>query len=585
MTIHSWSGVGIKGTLSAYDLEELSARETLVRRITNAKVLIIDEISMLDSRVLQMVETVCRSLRRSDEAFGGLQTIFVGDFFQLPPIARYGEPPAKFCFESKAWAATNPVVCYLTEQHRQKDDILLEALALVRRGEGESGARAHFESRFIEDAYDEGVSLIPKLYTHNADVDRMNNMELAKLPGKAETFAMNTKGKPGVVETLKRGCLSPEELCLKEDAVVMFTKNNFDEGYVNGTLGTVVGFEADTLFPIVKLHDGEEITVSHEEWAISENGKVLGAITQIPLRLAWAITIHKSQGMSMDAAVINLGSAFEYGQGYVALSRVRTLSGMFLLGLNERALMVHPTILARDAQFQELSDQAQSSFEELGTAQLATLHQNFLIANGGRLETKSNTASPKVRTTEGKGSRPYDIDALRAKHPNIGASWDKAQEATLTELFQAGHPTKHIAETMGRKSGGIRSRLKLLGLIAGATDQARGKGGKAPKTSKVNTYDETWRLVAEERSIDEIAEERGLSRGTIMNHIEDGRDLREDIDIAYLKGEIEREKFARIAKAFESTEGTDAAGKLTPVKTIVGDDISFDEIRLAKLFL
>lgn len=584
MTIHSWSGVGIKSTLSAYDLEELSSREALVRRITNAKVLIIDEISMLDSRVLQMVETVCRTLRRNEEAFGGLQVIFVGDFFQLPPIARHGEPAAKFCFESKAWAGANPVVCYLTEQHRQKDDILLEALALVRRGEGETGARAHFESRFIEDAYDEGVSLIPKLYTHNADVDRMNNLELAKLPGKAETFAMNTKGKPGVVETLKRGCLSPAELCLKEDAVVMFTKNNFDEGYVNGTLGTVVGFEADTLFPIVKLHDGEEITVSHEEWAISENGKVLGAITQIPLRLAWAITIHKSQGMSMDAAVINLGSAFEYGQGYVALSRVRSLSGMFLLGLNERALMVHPTILARDAQFQALSDQAQLSFEELGAAQLATLHQNFLIANGGRLEATSNSISPKVRTTEGKGSRPYDIDELRAKHPNIGASWDKAQEETLTTLFNAGHKTKDIAEKMGRKSGGIRSRLKLLGLIAGGAALVRDKGVK-PKTSKVNTHDETWRMVAEEKSIDEIAEERGLSRGTIMTHIEDGRDMRGDIDIAYLKDEIGREKFARIAKAFASTEGTDAAGKLTPVKALVGDDVTFEEIRLAKLFL
>jgi DNA-binding CsgD family transcriptional regulator len=260
---------------------------------------------------------------------------------------------------------------------------------------------------------------------------------------------------------------------------------------------------------------------------------------------------------------------------------------MFLLGLNERALMVHPTILARDAQFQALSGEAQESFEELGEAQLKTLHQNFLLANGGRLE-PTPSGSSKVRTPTGKGSRSYDIDALRAKHPNIGASWDKAQEATLVALFKAGHKTKDIAEKMGRKSGGIRARLKLLGLID-KTAPKRPQGAKTKtvkqKTNKVNTYDETWRLVAEERSLDEIVSMRGLSRGTIMNHIEDGRDLREDIDISYLKDEIDKKKFARIAKAFESTEGTPDAGKLSPVKALVGDDISFDEIRLAKLFL
>jgi len=101
----------------------------------------------------------------------------------------------------------------------------------------------------------------------------------------------------------------------------------------------------------------------------------------------------------------------------------------------------------------------------------------------------------------------------------------------------------------------------------------------------VNTYDETWRLIAEELPLDEIAAKRGLSMGTIMNHLEDGRDLRGDIDISYLKDGLGKEKFSRIAKAFASTEGTDAAGRLTPVKTLVGDDISFEDIRLAKLFL
>lgn len=577
MTIHSWSGIGIKGVLSAYDLEELSGRETLVRRITHAKVLIIDEISMLDARVLQMVETVCRTLRRNEEAFGGLQVIFVGDFFQLPPVVRYGEPPAKFCFESKAWASTNPVVCYLTEQHRQKDDALLEALGMVRRGESPEETRAHFESRYIEDIYDESVTLIPKLYTHNADVDRMNMMELAKLPDNPRAFTMSTKGKPGVIETLKRSCLSPENLELKKDAVVMFTKNNFEEGYVNGTLGTVVGFDEDDWSPIVETHDGKTITARPMEWEIAENGKVLGGISQIPLRLAWAITIHKSQGMSMDAAVINLSSAFEYGQGYVALSRVRTLAGMFLLGLNDRALEVHPTILKRDAVFQEHSDQAQESFTELGEKQLTTLQQNFIIASGGRLESK--VLPKETLGGKGKGSRPYDIDALRAKHPNIGASWDKAQEEILTQLFKAGEKTKDIAEKMGRKSGGIRSRLKLLGLIDDTkTPLSKGMEG-------LSTRDVTKQFLIKKTPLADIAALRGFTKGTIVQHIEAMIIAGNAPDISYLKNEIPEEKFSRIRDAFEATKGTEGEGKWSPIKALLGEDVSFDEIRLAKLFL
>ena len=577
MTIHSWSGIGIRHTITANDIEELSMRESLVKRVTHAKVLIIDEISMLDARVLSMVETVCRSLRRNEEAFGGMQVVFVGDFFQLPPVVRYGEPPAKFCFEAKAWASTNPVVCYLTEQHRQNDDALLDALALIRRGDGPDCARGHFEPRYIEDIYDESVTLIPKLYTHNADVDRMNTMELAKLPDTSRAFTMTTKGKPGVIETLKRGCLSPENLELKKDAVVMFTKNNFEEGYVNGTLGTIVGFDEDDWSPIVETRDGKTITARPMDWEISENGKVLGGISQIPLRLAWAITIHKSQGMSMDAAVINLSSAFEYGQGYVALSRVRTLSGMFLLGLNDRALEVHPTILKRDAVFQELSDQAQESFTELGEKQLTTLHHNFIIASGGRIEPKvlpRNTAGGK-----GKGSRPYDIDALRAKHPNIGASWDKAQEAILTELFNAGEKTKDIAEKMGRKSGGIRARLKLLGLIDDT------KTPLPREMEGLSTREVTKQFLLEQKPLADIALARGFTKGTIVQHIEEMVHTGTAPDITYLKKEITDEKFDSIRAAFEATKGTEGEGKWSPVKALLGDDVSFDDIRLAKLFL
>ena len=138
----------------------------------------------------------------------------------------------------------------------------------------------------------------------------------------------------------------------------MFTKNSQQEGYVNGTLGTVVGFESGRRYPKVKLRNGKILMVEPVEWIVEENGKIKGKIVQIPLRLAWAITVHKSQGMSMDEAIMDLSRVFEYGQGYVALSRVRRLSGLYLLGWNERAFQVHPDILAKDEEFRRGSEEA-----------------------------------------------------------------------------------------------------------------------------------------------------------------------------------------------------------------------------------
>ena len=136
MTIHSWSGIGIKRALTEYDLDFLSSNEGLTKRIATAKVLIIDEISMLDGTVLAMVEQVTRTLRRKEEPFGGLQVVFVGDFFQLPPIANKEKAErAQFCFESNAWRTANPIVCYLSEQHRQDDTAFLSTLGAIRRGD------------------------------------------------------------------------------------------------------------------------------------------------------------------------------------------------------------------------------------------------------------------------------------------------------------------------------------------------------------------------------------------------------------------------------------------------------------------
>ncbi len=398
MTIHSWSGIGIAERMTPELLDVISSKEHVAKRLQKAKVLIIDEVSMLSGGVLEMVDAVLREVRHSELPMGGIQTVLVGDFFQLPPVSR-GE--TSFAFQSPAWKKLNPLVCYLTEQHRQEDSVFLNVLAAIRSGEWDHTHVSVITSREAE--MDTVEIDTPRLFTHNADVDRINDEKLASLSARAHVFSMNTTGPAVLTEALKRGCLSPETLSLKEGAIVMCTKNNPAVGYVNGTLGCVIGYEMGTGNPIIETRDGREIVVAPVDWAVEENGKVRASLAQIPLRLAWAITVHKSQGMSMDAAAIDLSRAFEYGQGYVALSRVRTLDGLQLLGWSESAMQVHPEVLSIDRSFKEQSEAARRAFEALDAeGELTQMQERFIRASGGTLEATAEGAvrSPKKSTYE-----------------------------------------------------------------------------------------------------------------------------------------------------------------------------------------
>jgi hypothetical protein len=165
--------------------------------------------------------------------------------------------------------------------------------------------------------------------------------------------------------------------------MVMCTKNNFEAGYVNGTLGRVVGFAIDG--PIIETSDGRRITVEPVSWDVIEDGKPRASIEQIPLRLAWAITVHKSQGMSLDAAEVDLSKSFVFGQGYVALSRVRSLAGLKVLGMHPNALQVDPRVVERDKGFRQEAEAATETFSEMAEEELATLHTQFVVGCGGKL--------------------------------------------------------------------------------------------------------------------------------------------------------------------------------------------------------
>lgn len=206
-----------------------------------------------------------------------------------------------------------------------------------------------------------------------------------------------------------KNCLSPEVLELRIDAMVMCTKNNFEAGYVNGTLGRVVDFASEDGFPIIETSDKRRIKIVSMPWSVMDDGKVLAEITQVPLRLAWAITIHKSQGMSLDAAEIDLRNAFTYGQGYVALSRVRSLAGMKVLGLNSQALLVDPRVVLRDEKFKIESDDAEFAMSEMEEEETEKMQKNFVLACGGKWHEGAVEVKQRSSIDRAKKESTYEV--------------------------------------------------------------------------------------------------------------------------------------------------------------------------------
>lgn len=350
-TIHSWSGLGIREQLTDWDKQWLASNDRLKKRYNATDILVIDEVSMLHGRRLDMIDEACKLLRKSEAPFGGLQVVLVGDLFQLPPVNR-GNELVDFAHESEAWQELNPKICYLNEQHRQQGGGLLEVLEAMRGGEL---TQRHGDILLARrDQQQEKNQAVTRLYSHNIDVDTINQKQLAAINGKSQTYEMRTKGAKAKREQLMKSVLAPEVLELKKGAEVMFVANNFAEGYANGSRGQVVDFDGDDA-PIIQLTSGKKITVTAHSWSLEEDGRVKAEVSQLPLRLAWAITIHKSQGMSLDAAEIDLSKSFTPGMGYVALSRVRSLDGLYLLGINRMALTLHPAIFEFDTSLKTAS--------------------------------------------------------------------------------------------------------------------------------------------------------------------------------------------------------------------------------------
>lgn len=483
VTVHSWTGLGIKKVLSDSDMAKLLKKSYLRKRFKETGVLIIDEISMLNAWQFDAIHRICQAFKKNLAPFGGMQVVCSGDLFQLPPVEK--ERKMRLVVESNVWQEMNIQICYLEEQHRHKGDKLRKLLHYIRSNAVEQ-SYALLQHQEFRDFL---ANITPtKLYTHNADVDAINSFELAKIKEKAFNYYMEFSGRREVVAALIKSCLAPQKLVLKKNAQVMFVKNNFDKGYINGTRGRVIGFDQENNLPIIETLSGRQILAEPATWTIEENDREVAKINQLPLRLAWAITVHKSQGMNLDAAEIDLSKCFVEGMGYVALSRLKSLAGLKLIGLNQLALWVNKNVLKLDKELRQMSQRAGHN--------LARMSQRQKQANQGRF---------------------------------------------LHSLPQA---KTHIV-----------------------------------KPKPPSTFQKTKPLVLKKLSIKEIASQRGLQEETIISHLEKLLAKEEKMDLEYLRPPQHR--FKTIKAAFQELD----TRRLSPVYNMLEGNFSYQELRLARLFL
>lgn len=445
-TIHAWSGIGIHDALPPGFADHMAKGRREI--IEKTDVLIIDEISMLHDYRLDMVDEICRVVRKQpDVPFGGIQVIMSGDFFQLPPVNRGDSRAGSFVVNANVWQDLDVVVCYLQEQHRQDDEVLLDILNALRGGD----IRRHHAEKLLERAKvePEDPSQLTELHTVNIDVDSINEKRLADVGGDELSYQQVTTGAQNYVDSLQRSVLAPNILRLKEGALVMAVKNSIDRKYANGSIGVVVEFDPATEYPIVKFRNGKEVTMQPDTWELRDGDKKRASITQIPLRLAWAITVHKSQGMTLDAARIDLRKAFVEGMGYVALSRVRSLDTLYLSGINQMALRVSDEAQSIDALLRQQCEAAKARFKHL--EEKAEQRAIDAVKKGSITSNKKPT---------GSGGWADKIAKMRETYPNAYRPWQATQDAELKQYFQQGESVSELSKRLGRHEGSITMRLQ-----------------------------------------------------------------------------------------------------------------------------
>lgn len=347
-TVHSYLGIGLGKESVDILYKKIKRNPKKLGIWMNLETLIIDEVSMLSPELFDKLEKLGRMFRcgmiNKGKPFGGIQVILTGDFLQLPVVGS-----DRFLFEAESWnEVINGNIIYLQKIHRQEDKEFMSMLNELRYGLVTDKTKKLLEGRKdIELKEIDGIKPT-RMFTTNSYVDAINEEELNSLESDEICqydmeihFTKFVKNMSDVVTKFKNQCIAPETLYLSIGAQVMLLRNlNVEEGLANGSRGVVVSFIDG--FPLVKFLNGMEIVVDTQVWEIFDGDVHIANIKQIPLRLAWAVTVHKSQGCTLDYATIDLSNVFEHGQAYVAISRVRTLEGLKIENINYECIKAHP---------------------------------------------------------------------------------------------------------------------------------------------------------------------------------------------------------------------------------------------------
>lgn len=378
-TLHSWSGIKLaKGTKESVVSSVIHNKHS-VKSWKSSNILILDEVSMLSKKVFEIIEKIARILKKDPRPFGGMQVIFTGDFFQLPPVSNNDDPESSlFCFESPIWNNLFKIEnqIELKTIFRQTDDIYINILQQIRHGNLDDKNK-EILNKYVKRSYDSNNTngCIPtKLFPLRSKTDYINSIMFKKI--KEEEFVFETirnvdnsvyidSKKPIPFDIIKKASMlsekeityeldlltnsisAPQVLRLKKGAAVMCTVNlDMENSICNGSQGIIIDIKKreDKYLPVVKFSNGIEKLIELYSWQ-SEEFPTL-SIQQVPLCLAWALTIHKIQGATLNMAEMDIGqSIFEYGQTYVALSRIKSLDGLYLSDFNSKKICANPKVI------------------------------------------------------------------------------------------------------------------------------------------------------------------------------------------------------------------------------------------------
>lgn len=349
-TFHSFFGIGImEGGVEA-TVQRALKDQKLMKRLARVDGVVIDEISMIPGEALSAAEFLSQAARKSTLAWGGLRVIAVGDFGQLPPVTRTGQK-RDWCFQHGVWQKTNFIIHQLKYNQRIQESDYLEVLDQVRNGRVDQKTRLFLDSRVKDHDDDQSGT---RLFPRREQSDMYNQKKLGEIRQDEHVIDSIYLGEEKFITHLKKNAPVLEQLKLKKDCRVLFLKNDAQKRWVNGTRGTVVEIESDYIIVKKDSRDrdgkerigfGREVKVEKMQFSLLDaDGNAKASVIQFPLALAYATTIHKSQGATLDELWCDLSSLWEPGQAYVALSRLRDSSGLYIVRWSEKSIITDPAV-------------------------------------------------------------------------------------------------------------------------------------------------------------------------------------------------------------------------------------------------